>query len=350
MIGLDIPGGSLFTPDLRVERVADGIEVHAREAGGWLKKSDKLVTHKLGRYHVASVTIGATVRVQLRADANAGEMTIIAPPNGDLMVDASGGGGAAREIMIEDRDRPGLRAFVDKLEAATRSLGQSRGPLVSIELDNKSLGERGNPRLLAERLTAAMAPTVHKIKQHSRSSDELVLRRLLGDNRREETFVPVAELVEKFAVLPAHARSVFAPLQLQGEPAMAMPVEPPRTIDAPRAKEPSKSPVSEMPVVARTPTPELQSVIAKLNDTKPVEVKQVVPMPERAGSKTAPPSIAIPEAAPRKKEPTQPFGAPPPSLESKSVPVPIPAPGQDLDDEEWPAISRDDQSKPISSS
>jgi hypothetical protein len=336
LLALEIPPGSLFTPDLRVERVADNIEVHARAESGWIKKSG-LVTHKLGRYHVTSVTIGATVRIQLRADANAGEMTIISPPNGDLMIDASGGG-ATREIMIEERDRAGLRSFVDKLEAATRALAQSRAQLVSIEIDNKSLGEPGNPRLFAERLTAAMAPTVHKIKQHSRNPDELVLRRLLGDNRREETFVPIAELVQRFEVLPAQGRSVFAALQLQGE----SPV--PLHIEAKRPREPSKAPAHEPardaaktaanePVVAAPLTPELQSILAKPSDTKPIETKPletkpVVPMPERAGNRTSPPLMAIPEPTPRKKEPTQPFGTPAPSA-------------QDFDEEEWPAISRD---------
>jgi hypothetical protein len=370
VLALDIPPGTLFTPDLRVDHVAPGIEVHAREAGGWIKKSDKLVTHKLGRYHVTRITIGATVRIQLRADTNAGEMTIIAPPNGDIMVDASGGG-SAREIQIEERDQRGLRAFVDKLEAATRALAGSRSRLVSIELDEKSLGEEGSPRRFAERLTAAMAPTVHKIKAHSRNPDELVLRRLLGDNRREETFVPIAELVQRFEALPAHARSVFAPLQLQGEPAMpAMSIEPKRT---PAKAEPAELP----PVKAEDGRPietkpiETKPMEVKPADTKPVEAKlPSVPMPdragnrtspppersgsttsppgamtspagERAGNRTSPPVIAIPEAVPRKKEPTQPFGT---AVDPKRVVVAPPPSAQDLDDEEWPAISRDEAS------
>jgi hypothetical protein len=358
VLALEIPPGSVFSPDLRVDHVVSGIEVHAREAGGWIKKSDKLVTHKLGRYHITSVTIGATVRIQLRADTGPGEMTIISPPNGDIMVDASGGG-AAREIMIEERDRPGLRTFVEKLEASTRALADSRGRLVSIQIDNKSFAEQGNARMFAERLTAAIAPTVHKIKAHSRNPDELVLRRLLGDNRREETFVPIAELVQRFEVLPAHARGVFAPLQLQGEaPIKPMPME------TKRAPEPAKAVPEPLPEVKPI---DVKPIEAKPVETKPIESKPIesklpsVPMPDRAGSRTSPPVIvSIPEpmsapmrtkdpTQPRKKEPTQPFGTA--VTDAKRAGPPIPATPDDFDDEEWPAISRDEQNdKPVTSS
>jgi hypothetical protein len=335
VVALDIPPTSVFTADLRAEQLAPGVEVHVREAGGWIKKADKLVAHKLGRYHVAAISIGANTRIQLRSDTGAGEITIIATPNGDLVVDGSGGG-SAREIVIEDRDRAGLRTFVEKVEAATRVLAVSRGRLVSIELGKKTVGEEGTARLLAERMMSAMAPTVHKIKAHSRNDEELVLRRLLGDNRREETYVPIAELVKQFEVLPVPAQSVFAPLQLRGEPAMPIEIEP--------------APVENKPV-------DRGSVESKPIEPKPAAVKvPLVPMPdrtgsrtsppaERAGSGTSPPATTIPEPPPpRTKEPTQPFGTP----VTDRVAVAPPAP--DLDDDEWPAISRDEPNdKPVTS-
>jgi hypothetical protein len=318
VVALDIPPGSLFTPDLRVDQVAPGIEVHAVEAGGWIKKSDKLVPHKLGRYHVTSITVGGNVRIHLRADTGTGEMVIIAAANGDIVVDGSAVG-SAREIVVEDRDRSGLQTFVDRLEAATRALATSRGRLVSIELEKKAVGEEGSARRLAERLISAMAPTVHKIKAHSRNSDELVLRRLLGDNRREETYVPIVELVQRFQAAPATARSVFAPLQLQGEAAM-----PVMTIDT--------KPVETKPV-------ETKPVETKPVETKPVEAPPVVSKVVETSPPQPPPL--------RTKEPTQPFGTP---MTAPSVAAAVLS-ATELDDDEWPAISRDEASdKPVSSS
>lgn len=217
-LALDVPASSVLGLDLRVDRIVEGVEVHAVGAGGWLKKSEKLVALKIGRYLVVGVSVGPQVTVQLRAtgdgNTNAAGFAVTAYANGDLTIEPTGGGPA---LAIEERDRPGLRLLVERLDAAARSLGDNRASLVSVAIDGKPLAEHGHPRVLAERLMIAIAPTVQQIAQHSRSPGELVLRRLLGDSRREEIFVPVAELLRRFDGLPAAAREVFAPLQLEIE-------------------------------------------------------------------------------------------------------------------------------------
>jgi len=77
--------------------------------------------------------------------------------------------------------------------------------------------------VLAERLILAVSPMVHKIASHSRSPGELVLRRMLGEDRREEIFVTTAELAKRWSALPAGAREVFAPLRLEADPAAPAP-------------------------------------------------------------------------------------------------------------------------------
>src|SRR5439155_716472 len=56
-IALETQGSTMLASDLRVDRIAEGVEVHAREAGGWLKKGDKLVAQKLGRYQITGITV-----------------------------------------------------------------------------------------------------------------------------------------------------------------------------------------------------------------------------------------------------------------------------------------------------
>jgi hypothetical protein len=173
--------------------------------------------------------------------------------------------------------------------------------------------------------------------------------------------------VQRFEVLPAHARSVFAPLQLQGEPAFK-----PTPMATPRAPEPAKAVPEPLPSVAphdEDPI-ELARIEAKPVEAKPVETKPIevrlpsVPMPDRAGSRTSPPpaTVSIPEpmtaptrskepTQPRTKEPTQPFGTPAVDVKRAGPPPPPPPSTEDLDDEEWPAISRDEQTdKPVTSS
>ena len=196
VMSLEIPAGSVFAPDLRVDRIAEAVEVRALEAGGWLKKGDKLVPHKLGRYQVVGVSVGTDVIVRLRSGTDgATGFNLKAPRNGGIAIEQTGGG-PVRDMTIDDKDRAGLKLLVERLEAATRLL-ETRGTLVSIEIDGKLLSDHGHPRVLAERLVTAIAPTVQKIARHSRSPGELVLRRLLADDRREEVFISTSELIKR---------------------------------------------------------------------------------------------------------------------------------------------------------
>jgi hypothetical protein len=264
---LEIPVGSVLGVDLRVDKLADGVEIHTHETAGWLKKSDKVVPHKLGRYQVASVRVGSeatTVRLRSGPEANAVGFVVTSGRNGDLSVEPSGGG-SGREVAIDDRARPGLRLLVERLETAVRALADNRSGLVSIEIDGTPIAQHGHPRVFAERLIAVIAPTVHQIAQRSRSPGELVLRRLLGDNRREEIFVSTADLLKRLDGLPLHAREVFAPLQLGGEPAKA-PLDEPK-LPARPAVEVKPAPAPAPPVA--TATERTGSAIDRKFDTEP---------------------------------------------------------------------------------
>jgi hypothetical protein len=72
-------------------------------------------------------------------------------------------------------------------------------------------------RDLIERLLLVLAPLVRDLSAHSLSPSELVLRRMIGDDRREEIFVTKAELRAKFSDLEEDDRRLFDVLDL-GEP------------------------------------------------------------------------------------------------------------------------------------
>ncbi len=224
-IQLETSASEVLVADLRVDRIADNVEVHTREAGGWLKKGDKLVAQRLGRYQVVSIRVGKDhVAFQLKStDASSTTLSVTVPRTGEIEIAGSAPG---KEFALEDRDRTGIKLLADKLEAAMRELEQQRTTLVALAIDDKPFTEHPHPCVLAERIVLAIAPTVQAIARHSRSPGELVLRRQLADDRREEVFIPVSELVKRIETLPVSARGVFAPLQLSGE---AVP-EPPKAI------------------------------------------------------------------------------------------------------------------------
>jgi hypothetical protein len=260
VLTLDVPAASLFTMDLRVDRLADGVEVNALEAGGWLKKGDKLVPHKLGRYHITRVMVGNEVTIRLRTalDSSASGFDVIVPhaherpPEAPAKVDALPSGilvdrivGTPKELTIDKHQQAAFRQLADKLEAAARSLGEHRTALVGVEIDGTSIADHGHPLVFVERFILAIAPTVQRIARHSRSPGELVLRRLLGDDRREEIFVTTADLLKRIEGVSGKAREVFAPLHLEGGTPPASPrTRPPSILNLEKKVAPPPPPVS----------------------------------------------------------------------------------------------------------
>ncbi|MBZ0237461.1 MAG: hypothetical protein K8M05_34400, partial [Deltaproteobacteria bacterium] len=86
-MALDVPSSSIFAHDLRVEKVVEGLEVHAPETAGWIKKELKMVPQKLGRHHVMHVTVatsGVVVRLRASPEAGAAGFDVSVPRRGDV--------------------------------------------------------------------------------------------------------------------------------------------------------------------------------------------------------------------------------------------------------------------------
>ena len=63
-----------------------------------------------------------------------------------------------------------------------------------------------------------LGPVVQEIARRSGAPGELVLRRDLGEGRREEIYITKAELHEKILLLPQSLRGAFDPFELTGGP------------------------------------------------------------------------------------------------------------------------------------
>lgn len=281
-VAIEIPSASVLQPDLRVDKLVENAELSALEVGGWLRKSDKLVPHKIGRYVIGKIVVGNHVTIRLRStpDTESAGFDLVMTRTGEILIE-NVSGEPARELTIDDTNRKSLKLLAEKLEAAVRLLGDKPIGASTVNIDGVALADHPHPRVLAERLIQAVAPMVQKIAKHSRSPGELVLRRMLGEDRREEIFVTTAELVKRWSGLPASAREVFAPLRLEVDPAAPVtdasgphrrtgPVT--GAFQRPRSSTGSLPPV---PPGARVTTPEIAPVAA------PVPVAVVV-MPAAA--------------------------------------------------------------------
>jgi hypothetical protein len=244
LIELDIPSSSLFAHDVRIDRISDGAEIHAPESAGWLKKEVKMVPHKLGRHHVTEVIVdagGVTYKLRVTPEAGAQGFDIHIGRKGDVHIDRAVAGDDGWQFETDDRDVGKLTVLGEKLEAAADALREHRRSLAGAQLDGAPLADHAHPRVLAERLIDAMTPVVRQIAQHSLSPSELVLKRLLAGDRREEIFVSKSELAQKLEALPASLRQAFAPLGLaEAAPPPTPAREPARDSAPPPPREPAR--------------------------------------------------------------------------------------------------------------
>jgi hypothetical protein len=214
---IDVVAPHPFSQTARVDRVSPDLELSAPDLGGWLRKALGSRTVRLEKLLIPEMTLSAKGgSLQLRSTAEAGA------PGFDVVYDEEGSrvclhraGEEADAIELSEADAANLLALRAKLRALALAIPPAGGRLEDAKLDERSVTALRDPGIVVDRLIAAMAPTVSEIARRSLSPKELVLKRLLGDNRREEIFVSKASLLEKLAPLPEPLRAAFKPLGLQ---------------------------------------------------------------------------------------------------------------------------------------
>jgi hypothetical protein len=216
-IELGIPAGHAFAREAPMEKLAPHVEVHAPEHGGWLKKEVKLKPQRLDRMVLASAADdGRTVSLKLRNDAGG-------PAGLDLEIDPTAGSVSAMRTGASDDPSAGafdppsedvvaLVGVAERARAALAELPATR--LVGATIGGVAVEDERRFAHLVEKLIAAMAPIVQEVARHSLTSTELVLRRTLSSERREEIFVAKATLREKFQPLRPELRAIFGRLGL----------------------------------------------------------------------------------------------------------------------------------------
>ena len=224
-LDIDIAAPHPFSQVARIDRFLPQLEVSAPEIGGWLRKEVRNRTHRLEKLLLTEMTFtprGATLRLRTSADEGAAGFDVeIDEDRPSVRLQRIGEQGDA--IEPSEADAAKLSALHTKLRRLALEIPHSQGRLEEAKLDGEPVVDVRDPTVVVDRLVAAMTPIVSEIAQHSLSPTELVLKRLLGDNRREEIFVSKATLGEKLALLPEPLRANFKPLGLNG----AVPRTPP---------------------------------------------------------------------------------------------------------------------------
>ena len=293
--GLELVPAEHWSGPLRVERLIPELEIATPQVSGWISKEVKVRPQRIERYVVTKlVDDGDSLKFDLRAELGAavGFDVDANPGTGRVKMSCVGPkeSAATGPFEVAPDDAPKLVGLAEALRASAAASRRLR--LVTASLDSEPFEGQPTFRPFLDRLVAQLAPVVHTITARSLTPTELVLRRMLGDDRREELFVAKSVLRDKYASLPQHEQAIFAPLGLHKQPPGEHAPEPPG------AEPPAVR--SELP--RSTPPPPLKP---------PAPVVLPPPPPPGAGAASG---VSAAGSAPS-------LVAPPPS---RAIPPPVP--------------------------
>jgi hypothetical protein len=249
---LGFPAGHLFNQSLRVDHVQQGLDVHAPELTGWIKKEVKIRPQHLERYTITEVDAqDSEVVVRLRDEPNGatGFDLTSDPDAGRITAIRVGADASAGPFDVEASDAPKLIALCQEVQKSLADAKRQR-------LTEAKYGDVDFHRVptfvdVVERLIRQLSSMAHEIARHSLEPDELVLRFRLSDDRREEIFVSKTTLREKYEQLPENMWKLFDPLGLRAPLSRSLP--PREASEAGAAAVRSELPPSRPPPAPKQP-------------------------------------------------------------------------------------------------
>ena len=236
VFSLAIPSAHEWGKLRRVAELSAGTEVHVPKESGWLSKRREMQIVKLDKLFVCEVAVTSDRSlITLRKGPRSGsgyqlEVSTENAPRATLRLLGEDGNPTA-DPMLELDGEDGVHALRlwNRVIESTRDLATRRQAMSSATFDGKPLNELDEPQAVCVRMVNVMSPVIQEIARRSGAPGELVLRRDLGEGRREEIYITKAELHEKVMSLPHLLRGVFDPFEL---------TEGPRSPRAPAPSEP----------------------------------------------------------------------------------------------------------------
>ncbi len=298
LLDYDIPEHNLFAAPVRVLQLSPSMEIHVPEERGWISKKIKPVRHKLGKHFIAGLRHGPSrIVLSLREEAAIGAAGF------DLMLDADWpaprvvpvAAGVEADLadahQLDSDDEAVVRELLTTLVDAADAVRPHPSQLLEARLDGAPLVDADEVTTVVDRLLELMAPTVREIATHSPQDGELVLKRNLGGDRREEIYVSVEELLAKLEPLTPEQRECFRPLGiLGGRPPSRQTI--PAPVPPPTPSEP-RSPVSET-----EPTRPEAKPTARPPEAKPARAAHPPARRDPAARPAKPPVAVLPARPP----------------------------------------------------
>ena len=295
MMATEVPAGHLLERVVRIDRLAERLDVQVPEIAGWLHKEVKLRTQHLEKHHLTGFARGpAGTKLALRLGPDG------TGPGYDITF--GGDGESIRLVRIDeqqkrdepfeakDSDVPKLVGLRDKIGAAVTALEGHRTKIIDAKLEGEALAAHAKPSLLVERLIAVLLPETREISARSQSPGELVLRRSLGGDRREEIFLSKRDLQARLEPLDDRHRALFDELLRDGAS--------PSRVEPPPAPSPRPEPAAVVASESSGP-----SIFKKTLAPQPMSSVLATPAASSSAVTGTPPVAATPPAARRRLSP-----------------------------------------------
>ena len=200
---LGVPSDHLMAASLRVDRALEKfglpkLILHTPGDKGVFRKRVKWVPRRLGKEYIAGLTRSdESTRIQLREGPSLeqpGFDIAIQGARPRVMVKPVGRDDEAEAFEAEPEDARALAAFARALTSSAEQLKNHQSSVADLRLEGEPYATYAEPTELVRRLLDVMAPVVREIAKRSAGQDELVLKRVVGEDRREEIFVSFQEL------------------------------------------------------------------------------------------------------------------------------------------------------------
>jgi hypothetical protein len=218
---LDVPAAHLWAHGVKVRQLDKGLIVHLPHEGGLLRKAGWRAVSLDGWYVTELVVsperVALVVRTAAGGPAEGLELTVrdrggLAPAARRML---KGGGATGEPIKLDAADARAVERLWRRVAETMRDLEKRRTRLLAATFAGKPLAALDRPAKLAQALVDAIAPITREIRKKSPAAAELCLKRDLGGGRREELFVPVADLERRLEAMHAAGRAVMAALGLR---------------------------------------------------------------------------------------------------------------------------------------
>lgn len=225
IFSLAIPNAHAWGKPRRVLELSASTEVHLPAETGIFSKKVTLQPVKLDKLFIAEVAHSSErALITLRRGPRSGtgyELEMMLNEHRVLLrrLGEDGAPEASAELIeLGGEDLVHVERLWNRIAETSADLQTRRQTMTSGSFDGKSLREHEEPQEILTRLINVVSPVVQEIARRSGAPGELVLRRDLGEGRREEIYITKAELHEKIMALPVKARLIFDPLELSDGP------------------------------------------------------------------------------------------------------------------------------------